>query len=131
MDYYKVRKCIREYLQKNNDKISERAEARVIRMSQKGYTAMMEHHTLTVKKLEEIAQILNKPVSYFFVTDEDQDTTEELAMKYFDCKDCIDKQKEIERLTDQLKDKNELLDFYRGKKEAPAEDSAQYRQSAK
>jgi hypothetical protein len=70
MDYYKVKKCIREYLENNNERISDRAEARVIRMSQKGYLAMMEHHTLTVKKLEEIAQKFNKPVSYFFVNED-------------------------------------------------------------
>lgn len=135
MDYSKVKKCIREYLENNDERISDRAEARVIRMSQKGYLAMMEHHTLTVKKLEEIAEKLNKPVSYFFVSDEDinsklyKNDEESQEPNNHDpgfnpcnnpaCKSQIDSlRKAVESMEKTINTQDELLEMYRDKKKA-------------
>ncbi len=140
MDYLKIRQGLRQMLETNNEKVSDRAEARLIRMSQKGYTAMMENHTMTVKKLEEVAAILNKPVSYFFVKEEEKPkpisipgATPVEKQTYFaadprvvtySCKDCMSKQKEIDALKQALEAKEELLQMYREKKENCSTNSA-------
>jgi len=72
MNYWKIKQCIRKKLESNNEKISDRAEARTIGMSQRGYTAMMQNETMSVKKLEELAILFNKSVSYFFTKDENE-----------------------------------------------------------
>ncbi len=117
MEYWKIKKGIREILEKNNERISDRAEARVVRMSQKGYISMMDNQTMTVKKLEEIASILNKPASYFFVKNETKETNtvSEPSVKTYSCPDCIAKQKEIDALQKALDAKEELLNMYRDK----------------
>jgi hypothetical protein len=83
----------------------------------------------TANDIEILADYFKKPITYFFDRDEDNSVSEP-EIKYYSCPDCITKQQEIDRLNDQLKDKNELLDFYRGKKETSVADSAQYRQAA-
>lgn len=105
MEYWKVKKCIREVLEQNKEKISDRAEARVLKMSQKGYTSMMGKHTMTVKKLEEIASIFNKSVSYFYVTTENEEnqiyteaaktTNMDVAEEAYGCKLCAAKDEHI------------------------------------
>ena len=120
MEYWKVKKSIREVLEQNKEKISDRAEARVIKMSQKGYTSMMEKHTMSIKKLEEIALIFDKPLSYFFVTEEIEEK-EEKTHKIPDpvrvveetgpCLRCGDKDKLIAAYEKQI----ELLEFSLGK----------------
>ena len=124
MDYYKIKKCIRDYLEQNNERISDRAEARVILMSQKGYLAMMEHHTLTVKKLEEIAKKFNKPVSYFFVDEESEplavvnEVRQEYKITRVDCPECISKLQKIEELEEYRRKYIECLEELAGKKKA-------------
>jgi hypothetical protein len=61
----------------------------------------------------------------------DEDTANDPELKYYNCLECISKQKEIDRLTEELKDKKELLDFYRGKKETPPAYSVQLGEDAK
>ena len=128
MDYWKIKKSIREVLEQKKEKVSDRAEARVIGMSQKGYTSMMEKHTMTVKKLEEIASVLNKDVSYFFVTTDKNEKQEKAVYKNeekmqvvedrLECLMCAEKEKRIAdkvEIINGLKGKIELLEFSLGK----------------
>ncbi len=70
----------------------------------------------TPNDVEILADFFQKPMTYFFDREETNQISEP-EIKYFNCTDCITKQKEIDRLNEELKDKKELLDFYRGKKE--------------
>jgi transcriptional regulator with XRE-family HTH domain len=103
MDYYKIKQGLRELLEQNNEKISDRAEARLIKMSQKGYTAMMNNRTMTVKKLEEVASLLNKPITYFF-DKEELSIANESSAEYRKCPECEKKQIEIEKIRDERDD---------------------------
>ncbi|MBV5313784.1 MAG: hypothetical protein JZU47_10840 [Prolixibacteraceae bacterium] len=129
MNYYKVKKAIREYLESNNEKISDRAEARVILMSQKGYLKMMELHTMSVKKLEEIAEKLNKPVTYFFDLEEPQTykLIENINVVEDGCPCCeklkVEKMKLLEDLNDVNTKYRHLLENGTVKKEIPSTSS--------
>jgi len=103
MNYYKIKQGLRELLEQNNEKISDRAEARLIKMSQKGYTAMMNNRTMTVKKLEEVASLLNKPMSYFFDKEESNLANESSAV-YGRCLECDRKQKIIDKIREERDD---------------------------
>lgn len=126
MDYYKIKKCIREHLEKNKEKVSDRAEARVVRMSQKGYLAMMKNHTLTVARLEEIAEILNKPVSYFFLNEEKKEPApylpaaepvviKEGPVEVYSCPECRPRVKRIQELEEKVEKLGVDVDEYRRK----------------
>jgi len=81
--------------------------------------------------IEKIAEFFDRSILYYFDRDTEPNTAKEPEIKYFSCPDCIEKQKEIDRLSEQLKDKNELLDFYRGKKENHFEDCASHGEDTK
>lgn len=128
MEYWKIKKCIREVLDQNNEKISDRAEARVIKMSQKGYTSMMEKHTMSVKKLEQIAAIFNKQVSYFFVTDkieEKEDKTYRIAdpvnvvEEPYNCNKCAVLQAKLDGASALIESQKETIAALRGERRAP------------
>ena len=130
MEYWKVKKCIRAALEMNKEKVTDRAEARVIKMSQKGYTSMMEKHTMSVKKLEEVASILNKEVSFFFVKSEKEEKpgkeyVEAAKVVKMDvanepCSNCAVLQKKIDQLNaDLIESQKETIAALRGERRAP------------
>lgn len=120
MNYDRLKRAISKRLEKTHKRQSERAAAELVNMSQKGYAAMMKNHTLTVKKLEEIAAIVEKPVSYFLLTDDDPapNTVEEpYILLERSCQECKLKEAKIHELTSELKElQSELLDLYREKR---------------
>lgn len=95
-----------------------------IGMSHTGLKAALNNKSLGVKSLIKIAVYFNKPIEYFFTTDNGNVLNEPEAdfkaakkASTFSCIDCIEKQKQIEDLRGALADKEELLELYRGKKE--------------
>lgn len=52
-----------------------------------------------------------------------EDVSENYNIKSYSCPDCISKQKEIDALNIALEAKEELLEFYRGKKESKSQAS--------
>lgn len=97
MDYNKIWSLI------NKDESSKRFMAKAIGMSPFGFNKMMENQTMTVQKLEVIAQHFNKPMAYFFDTDDRVVTLSEQKVTEYNCLNCIEKQKRIEDLTREVK----------------------------
>ena len=111
MDYSKIK-----YLQRSN-KVSEVGMGDILGISGPGFTKMMINKTCTVEYLEKIADHFKKPITYFFDREEKANEVSEPGIKYFNCPECIKKQKTIDELTterDLLR--VELLEIYRSKK---------------
>lgn len=122
MNYDRLKRAISERLEETHKRQSERASAELVNMSQKGYASMIKNHTLTVKKLEEIAMIVEKPVSYFLLSDKDPDTNtveEPYMLLERSCQECKKKEDKINELISELKElQSELLDLYREKRKS-------------
>lgn len=93
------------------------------------------HSKIIADHIPAIAKLLGVSINSLFENIDKPDIACEEKQVYkvslIDCMECIKKQKEIDRLNDQLNDKTELLDFYRGKKETQTEDCTQVRQFTK
>lgn len=130
MDYWKIKQGLRKILVQSGEKVSDRAEARLIKMSQKGYSAMMNNHTMTVKKLEEVAELTKKPVSYFFTNNNEDDdhNLSEPKITTYSCPECINKQKELEKANQKIQELQEkytaCLEELLGKKGSDIANSA-------
>ena len=58
----------------------------------------LEKENLTPDDVEKIAEYFGKPIAYFF-DKEEKDVVGESEIKYFNCPECIKKQKLIDELT--------------------------------
>ena len=104
MDYNKIWSLI------NKDESSKRFMAKAIGMSPFGFNKMMENKTMTVQKLEVIAQHFNKSMAYFFDTEESRFTITAPPVSESGCLQCVEKEKRIEDLTREVRKGEEMID---------------------
>jgi len=97
MDYNRIWSLI------NKDESSKRFMAKAIGMSPFGFNKMMENKTMTVQKLEVIAQHFNKSMAYFFDTEDSIHTFNAPKASETGCLKCDEKEKRIEELIREIK----------------------------
>jgi len=124
MDYNKVWSLI------NKDESSKRFMAKAIGMSPFGFNKMMENKTMTVQKLEVIAQHFNKSMAYFFDTEDSIHPLTTPKASETGCLKCIEKEKRIVDLTREVK-KGEKMIEVQGKLIRSLENETQLGKNAK
>ena len=103
MDYNNVWSLI------NKAEKSKRAMAKIVGMSAQGFNTMMDNKTMSVDVIEKIANHFKLPLSYFFDTEVPNITTVEPKVTETGCLKCIDKNKRIEELTKELKNREYII----------------------
>jgi transcriptional regulator with XRE-family HTH domain len=137
MNYKKLEE-LREKTKVSSEKLGE-----VIGISGPGYAKMIKEHTCRVDYLEKLAGYFGVSITVFF--EEELLKVDDPQERYHKaCPLCKEKDRSIhllekivsdleaekEQLTKACSDKEELLDWYKGKKETAPENSAQHRQAA-
>ncbi len=109
MDYNKVWSLF------NKHGLSQNAAARIVGMSSPGFATMMKRETMTISTLEKIAAYFKVPIQEFFEKTEysisaDRSTeVNESYIKLYNCENCIKKQREVDKLKDEMKETQKQL----------------------
>jgi len=109
-------KLIRNLVEKQ--KVSINDLAKHLHMTPQGLQKIIRINSTNTDTIEKISQFLNVPVGYFF--DETETALSEPEEKYqtlnkSTCHECIEKERLIRQLQDQLKDKERLIQVLENK----------------
>lgn len=85
----------------------------------------LKRQNLMPNDVEKIADYFQKPIGYYFDREEQgqmeytvkskMTVANDSVVKIYSCTDCISKQKEIDRLTSQLNDKEKIISLLEGR----------------
>jgi hypothetical protein len=98
----------------NKNNLSKAKAARIAEMSETGFRQMMDRKTMAVSTLEKFAEYFKVPITAFFEDisygeapiDEQMQSPGRVSRL---CKDCVEKQKEIDQLRQKLIEAQEKL----------------------
>lgn len=107
----------------NSRSLTKSKASRIAEMSETGFKQMMKRKTMAVSTLEKLAKYFDKPIGYFFGNEEDgkintttkyplstkKDIVGEPQITLISCHDCIDKDKQIKKMS---REKSELQTKY-------------------
>lgn len=113
LNYNKIESAI------NRDRTPKVKLATYLGIGESTLRSRLKRKNLTPNDVYNIAKFFDKPIGFFFDEDEESnsDNPGEAVVRHIKCSECIEKDKEIQRLLEELKElQAELLDLYRSKK---------------
>lgn len=114
LNYNKIESAI------NRDRTPKVKLATYLGIGESTLRSRLKRKNLTPDDVYNIAKFFNKPIGFFFDEEEeesDNDAPCEALVRHIKCSECIKKDREIQRLLEELKEvQAELLDLYRSKK---------------
>lgn len=108
-------------------KATNRFMGELLGITESTFRSRRDLQNFTPNDVEKIADFFQRPIAYYFDKEEEGEqitlytqnhmkkTSGDTTVRVYNCSECISKQKEIDRLTSQLNDKEKIISLLEGR----------------